>query len=75
MTIRPDDIAVILSTGYSKQISKEKAEEMGIDDLVAKPLNQHELANTVRRVLDEKPRNTGAVPLGSLGSKKPPESR
>jgi PAS domain S-box-containing protein len=54
MAIRPD-IPVILSTGYSKQISNEKAREMGIRAFVMKPLTQHELANTVREVLDEKP--------------------
>ncbi len=51
MTVR-DDIPVILSTGYSKQISEEKAEELGIRAFVMKPLTQQELANTVRRVLD-----------------------
>jgi len=54
MAIRPD-IPVILSTGYSKQISNEKAREMGIRAFVMKPLTQHELANTVREVLDEQP--------------------
>ncbi len=54
MAIR-SDIPVILSTGYSKQISNEKAREMGIRAFVMKPLTQHELANTVRKVLDEKP--------------------
>ena len=53
MKIR-DDIPVILSTGYSKQISEEKAREMGIRAFVMKPLTLHELANTVRQVLDER---------------------
>ncbi len=52
MSIR-EDVPVILSTGYSKQISKERAEELGIRAFVMKPLTQQELANTVRRVLDE----------------------
>jgi CheY-like chemotaxis protein len=50
------NIPVILSTGYSKQISEEKAEDIGIRAFVMKPLTQQELANTVRQVLDEKPR-------------------
>lgn len=50
------DIPIILCTGYSTQTSKVKAEETGIRAFVMKPLTQHELANTVRRVLDEKPR-------------------
>jgi len=53
LAIRPD-VPVILSTGYSRQISKEKAHEMGIRAFVMKPLTQHELANTVRQVLDNK---------------------
>jgi PAS domain S-box-containing protein len=53
MKIRPD-IPVILSTGFSNQISEEKAREMGIRAFVTKPLTAHVLANTVRRVLDEK---------------------
>jgi CheY-like chemotaxis protein len=52
MKIR-DDIPVILATGYSKQISEEKAKEIGIRAFVMKPLTQQELASTVRRVLDE----------------------
>jgi CheY-like chemotaxis protein len=51
--IRPD-IPVILCTGYSETISKEKAESMGIDGFVMKPLSRNELAETVRRVLDTK---------------------
>lgn len=39
--------------GYSKQISNEKAREMGIRAFVMKPLTQHELANAVRNVLDD----------------------
>jgi PAS domain S-box-containing protein len=54
MAIRPD-IPVILCTGYSKQISNEKAREMGIRAFVMKPFTAQELANTVREVLDEKP--------------------
>jgi len=51
--IRPD-IPVILCTGFSKQISEEKAKDLGIRAFVMKPLTAHELASTVRRVLDEK---------------------
>jgi CheY-like chemotaxis protein len=52
LAIRPD-VPVILCTGYSKQISEEKAEEIGIRAFVMKPLTRHELTNTVRKVLDE----------------------
>ena len=49
-------IPVILCTGYSRQISEEQARKIGIRAFVMKPLTQHELANTVREVLDGKPR-------------------
>jgi len=55
LAIRPE-IPVILCTGYSRQISKEKAREIGIRAFVMKPLTQHEPVNTVRRVLDENSR-------------------
>jgi PAS domain S-box-containing protein len=51
LEIRPD-IPVILCTGYSKKISREKAQKKGIHALVMKPLTQTELAKTVREVLD-----------------------
>ena len=55
LAIRPG-IPVILSTGYSKHISNEKAREMGIRAFVMKPLTAQELASTVRKVLNEKSR-------------------
>ena len=51
--IRPD-IPIILCTGYSETISQEKAESMGIDGFVMKPLSRNELGEVVRRVLDKK---------------------
>lgn len=73
LNIRPD-IPIIMCTGYSKRLSEKQAMEIGIQAFVMKPLAQHELANTIRRVLDEKPRNAGGGPLGSLGPSGPPES-
>jgi CheY-like chemotaxis protein len=52
LSIRPD-IPIVLCTGYSKQISEERAKEIGVRAFVLKPLTQQELANTVRKVLDE----------------------
>jgi signal transduction histidine kinase/ActR/RegA family two-component response regulator len=51
--IRPD-IPLILCTGYSETISQEKAESMGIDGFVMKPLSRNELGETIRRVLDKR---------------------
>jgi len=49
--IRPD-IPVILCTGYSSRVSKEKADTMGIQALAHKPFDRNELARMVREVLD-----------------------
>jgi hypothetical protein len=43
----------MICTGYSNQISKEKAEAMGIKVFAYKPLVKKELAETVRNVLDD----------------------
>jgi len=53
MKIRPA-IPVILCTGFSHIIAKEKAREIGIKAFAMKPLVRRQLAETVRRVLDEK---------------------
>ena len=53
MTIRPK-IPLILCTGHSGLVSEEKAEEIGIKAFVMKPLVMRSLAETVRKVLDEK---------------------
>jgi PAS domain S-box-containing protein len=52
--IRPD-IPIILCTGYSSRITPINVAKMGISDILMKPLTLHTLANTVRKVLDEKP--------------------
>ena len=53
MKIRPQ-IPIILCTGHSGLVSEEKAEEIGIKAFVMKPLVMRNLAETVRKVLDEK---------------------
>ncbi|GAF85473.1 unnamed protein product [marine sediment metagenome] len=52
MKIQPD-IKVILCTGFSEHITEEKAKEMGIKAFAMKPIVIRDLANTVRKVLDE----------------------
>jgi CheY-like chemotaxis protein len=54
LEIRPD-IPIILCTGYSEYITKEKGESIGIRELLLKPLAMKELAQAVRRVLDSNP--------------------
>ncbi len=52
MTIRPD-IPVIICTGFSENITQEKATTMGLKAFLMKPLLKEEMAHTIRRVLDE----------------------
>jgi PAS domain S-box-containing protein len=52
MDIRAD-IPVILCTGYSERISKDKAHQIGIKEFVLKPIVMSDMAITVRKVLDE----------------------
>jgi PAS domain S-box-containing protein len=52
-SIRPD-IAVIICTGFSEQIDEKRAKEMGISAFIMKPIVIHEMANTIRVVLDKK---------------------
>ena len=51
MNIRAD-IPVILCTGYSERISRERAQKLGIKEFILKPIVMRELAKTVRGVLD-----------------------
>jgi PAS domain S-box-containing protein len=53
MQIRPD-IPIILCTGFSERISEEKAKLLGIKAFVMKPLVIRDLANAVRKALDNK---------------------
>ena len=54
MRIRPGT-PVILCTGYSNQISHEQAKAKGIHGVLSKPIVKHELAASIRNVLDKKP--------------------
>ena len=53
MSIR-QDIPVILCTGFSEKIDEKRAKEMGINAFVMKPIVMHDIANTVREVLDKR---------------------
>jgi DNA-binding NtrC family response regulator len=52
MAIRPD-VPIIICTGFSESITKEKAKEMGIREFAMKPLVMSDLAKTIRKVLDK----------------------
>ena len=51
MKIRAD-VPVILCTGFSEQITEERAKGLGIREFILKPLLMNKLAGTVRRVMD-----------------------
>ncbi len=51
MEIRPD-IPIILSTGFSELITPEEAKRLGIRELIMKPYDRRQLAETIRRVFD-----------------------
>jgi PAS domain S-box-containing protein len=52
MTIRPD-IPIILCTGYSATINRERVLEMGIKEYVQKPIVMSRLVNNVKKILDK----------------------
>ena len=52
INIRPD-IPVVICTGYSESITPEGVRAIGIRELVMKPLVMRQLAEIVRRVLDD----------------------
>jgi signal transduction histidine kinase/ActR/RegA family two-component response regulator len=51
LEIRPE-ILIILCTGFSEQMTEERAKTMGIRDYIMKPLTLHDLAFRIRTVLD-----------------------
>jgi PAS domain S-box-containing protein len=51
ITIRPD-IPIILFTGYSDLMTRERFAKLGIKDCLMKPLSRRDLTQSIRRVLD-----------------------
>ena len=56
LQIRPD-LPIILCTGYSCQISEEKAKSYGIKGFAMKPLTRKDIAALVRKILDAEKSN------------------
>lgn len=52
ISIRPD-IPIILCTGFSERLNDEKAKSIGIKGFLMKPVVRSEMANMIRKVLDE----------------------
>jgi len=53
LTIRPD-MPIIMCTGYSERVDEELAEKIGIRAFMMKPIIMNEMANMIRKILDEK---------------------
>lgn len=51
LSIRPE-FPVVLMTGFSTRIDKEKCNEMGIKGFILKPITTSEMANVIRTTLD-----------------------
>ena len=47
------DIPIILSTGFSPSITREKIQQTGIREFITKPISIRDLALIIRKVLDE----------------------
>ena len=52
LAVRPD-IPVILCTGFSEKITKEKAEALGVKAFLMKPVLKDEMAGVIRNVLEK----------------------
>ena len=52
------DIPIILCTGFSEQITEQKAKAIGIKAFLMKPLTLNRLAKTVRVVMDSQDQRT-----------------
>lgn len=56
MNVRPD-IPIIICTGYSHIMTPKKAKAIGIKAFIMKPFNTRNIANTIRKVLDQSAEN------------------
>ena len=53
IAIKPD-LPIVLCSGFSETIDDQKAKALGIREFIMKPVVMNDLAETVRRLLDEK---------------------
>jgi len=60
LQIRPG-FPVILCTGFSEMITEDNAKQMGIKAFVMKPLVMREIAQRVRRVLDQEEKKEESI--------------
>ena len=50
LDIRPD-LPIILCTGFSESLTAEKAAEIGIKEIIMKPIEMSELSRSINRVI------------------------
>jgi len=48
------DIPIILCTGYGEWLTGSRTKEVGITELMMKPISVEDLAKTIRSILDAK---------------------
>jgi PAS domain S-box-containing protein len=61
--IRPD-IRIVLGSGFTDHVGEERVKQAGVSELIAKPYTMHDLAETVRHVL-ERPAGGGSLKRAS----------
>ncbi|MFC1523164.1 response regulator [Thermodesulfobacteriota bacterium] len=71
MKIRPE-IPIILCTGYSETLTKEKAENMGIVLYIKKPIIVDLIADEIRNIFDRKVRPALKIPNNRISQQKSP---
>ena len=59
LSLRPG-LPIILCTGFSEYITEERAQALGIQEFVMKPLVMKDLAKVIRRALDRKKKKKGS---------------
>jgi PAS domain S-box-containing protein len=62
---RPD-LPIIISSGFNKHMSAERAAALGIRAFLMKPVTVQKLSRTIREVLDEKQCVLGAAPASKM---------
>jgi len=51
LEIKPD-LPIIICTGYSAQLNKQSAKELGVRDFLMKPVSAHTLTSAIRQIFD-----------------------
>ena len=49
-----EEIPIIICTGFSEQLDKKKADALGLQGYISKPVLINEISETIRSVLDSK---------------------